>query len=79
LIVTLVRRPDEIKALTGTDEAIVVFSVECPACKSQMYFEFFESADGAQRVEVTYKAGGTCTKDPNTCTSLFCWWPRCGH
>ncbi len=63
------------------DKAFCVFSVECKGCKAQMFFEFFdEIVEGGQnRVEVTYKPGGKCTKDPNTCTKLFCDWSKCAH
>lgn len=81
LLVTLVRRPDEIKEISGNDDAFCIFSVECTGCKAQMYFSFFDApAEGERnRVEVTYKSGGECTKDPNTCTKLFCGWSKCAH
>lgn len=77
---SIVRRPDEVKDLTGGD-ADVVFSIECTGCKAQTFFEFFTAKDKREkdRVVLTHKSGGTCTKDPNTCSKMFCDWPKCGH
>lgn len=83
LLATLIRRPDEVVDAVGRSDrgkiAEVVFSIECTGCKAQTFFSFFGDDDGSQRVELTYKAGGICTQDPNTCTKPFCDWPQCGH